>query len=398
MSYERPPYSLFRQSIDFVHKKGVYPWLTRGEAEKDREIAHHRALEHMKRVQEHRILIEGMRALFTYNDPAVATRFLGQDIKNPLFFSAGIDKKGEVDEFLCDAQGFGGIVSGSFTEIPFEGNKPPRLFLLRPDLGFINRMKYPGDGTDPVIERWKKQKGPRGYMRLASLGASTPSFIAGTAVEDALTAARKLAPYSDGIEHNISTPNTPGQRAQQTPEFIREHAVEARKIREDTGKPFGYKLSPDLPRHQLYILSETIASEGADYISIANTTTSEEVRSRLRSPNRGELGGISGEPLRRLALEQAHIVYEATEGKIEIKGGGGISEAEHMWEMMTWGGANVVELLSGFVHPETSTPNFSWYKLQEFHAAMRVLGIRDMKEFHRDLRGQRVPYPRRRAA
>ena len=379
----------FRAGIDTFHQHIIYPLLTSGRAKEDREVAHERANKLMRGIQEHAVLLAGMRWLFSHKDPALVTDFAGITLPNPLGIAAGLDKRAETYHFLGEGQGFGFVTVGSLAQ-PYDGNPRPRIFHHEEDNAYTNRLGFPGDGVFQAEQRLRNDQRIHHYELMARIGGSKPSFEAGTVEADMLESGDAVKNYVAGTEYNLSSPNTEGVRGLQEPDWVRAFSREAKR----THTPFWYKLSPDLPDGKLADLAEVMVEEGVSGIALTNTTTNPDIRTSLRSPHKYEVGGVSGNPLTELALHKSRVVYEATKGKLSIQRAGGVRTTKDMWNAMTTGGADVVEVLTAYVEKETSTPNFSWYMLTEFKAAMEILGITDMAHFRRELKGRRnVPYP-----
>jgi len=83
-----------------------------------------------------------------------------------------------------------------------------------------------------------------------------------------------------------------------------------------------------------------------DAIIVANTTVS---RPALKSRHRDEAGGLSGAPLKPLALKALRDFRAASGGKIPLIGVGGIATAEEAWERMR-AGASLVQLYTAMVY------------------------------------------------
>ena len=79
---------------------------------------------------------------------------------------------------------------------------------------------------------------------------------------------------------------------------------------------------------------------------VSNTTIS---RPDLKSHHAGEVGGLSGAPLRALALQRLRDFRSATGGELPLIGVGGIASAEHAWERIR-AGASLVQLNSAMVY------------------------------------------------
>jgi dihydroorotate dehydrogenase len=85
---------------------------------------------------------------------------------------------------------------------------------------------------------------------------------------------------------------------------------------------------------------------GIDAIIVANTTVS---RPRLRSKNAGETGGLSGAPLKPLAMKALREFRAASGGEIPLIGVGGIANADDAWERIR-AGASLVQLYTAMVY------------------------------------------------
>jgi len=79
---------------------------------------------------------------------------------------------------------------------------------------------------------------------------------------------------------------------------------------------------------------------------VSNTTIS---RPGLRSRHAGEVGGLSGAPLRELALQRLRDFRSASGGALPLIGVGGIASAEDAWQRIR-AGASMVQLYSALVY------------------------------------------------
>jgi dihydroorotate dehydrogenase len=79
---------------------------------------------------------------------------------------------------------------------------------------------------------------------------------------------------------------------------------------------------------------------------VANTTVS---RPPLKSRFAGEAGGLSGAPLKPLALEALRAFHVASGGAIPLIAAGGIARADDAWARIR-AGASLVQLYSAMVY------------------------------------------------
>lgn len=379
-----------RDGIDTIHRRVLYPYLTRGEAGDDREIAHERTIDLMQSVQNHELALSVLEKLFTYEDEILVTSFNGYELRNPLGVAAGFDKRVEVVPFLW-ALGPGFVKVGSICLLEYSGNPRPRIFFLEEDQGIINRMGFPGEGVDRAEERLAKLQ-EDGYMPVVSIAASKPSFDQEKQIEHYVEVARRLALYGLWPEVNVSSPNTPGVRGLQEPGVFMELNKELTSIYNKVGKYPSNKFGPDLEQEKLFKNIRTALDNGNRAVVLANTSTDPSLRSNLRSSHRNEVGGLSGPPIRQKTLEISHLVYKEFGEDVEINAAGSISGARDLWESLTYGGARIGDVLTALVLPQTSCPSFFYSTLREFASAMRRMGLESMEDF-RHLRGKKIPYP-----
>ncbi len=388
-----------RGSADTVHHRLVFPYITRG-SKVDREVAHEHAIDLMKNVQNLR-LVDAMGALFNYRDPILKIKVKGIEhpLPNPLFIAPGFDKKLEIHKLLGEGFGFGGVKVGTVTLIPYggnprkdeKGNPTPRIFDLPNNRGLINRMGFPGDGAQKAKERLEKDDKERDYGLIISVGASMPSFKNGTAIEDYATAVEILAPFGDGFEINISSPNTEGVRAMI--DVLDDLSSRLDPIFEKTGKAVFYKLSPDLTTQQLEGALIILKKHICHGVALTNTTTDQNVRLNLLSDKYiEEKGGISGQPLKDKALKASRNAYKFMGEEMPISRAGGIADIRDLWIALTQGGATTAEVYTAFVRRETSGPNFVYYMMKDLAKAMRRLEMQSMDDFQ-EYRGKNLALP-----
>ncbi len=81
-------------------------------------------------------------------------------------------------------------------------------------------------------------------------------------------------------------------------------------------------------------------------IIVSNTTVS---RPTLKSRHGAEAGGLSGRPLKVMALGALRKFHRASAGDIPLIGVGGIENADDAWERIR-AGASLVQLYSAMVY------------------------------------------------
>lgn len=270
-------------------------------------------------------------------DPVLATEIAGLRLPNPVGLAAGFDKDARVPAQMLGF-GFGFVEVGTLTPLPQTGNPRPRLFRLVEDRAVINRMGFNNGGQADAIgrlQRLARRAGPVGV----NIGANkdSPDRIA-----DYATGARACAAVADYLTVNISSPNTPGLRALQSAEALKEllHGVIP------CPKPVFLKVAPDLEPDEIDAVARVAMDSGVSALIVSNTTIS---RPPLRSRHAGEAGGLSGAPLASLALQRLRDFRGATGGALPLISAGGVGDADDAYARIR-AGAAAVQLYSALVY------------------------------------------------
>ena len=165
-------------------------------------------------------------------------------------------------------------------------------------------------------------------------------------IEDYAAGVRAMAPVADYITINISSPNTPGLRQLQDEGALNALLRAVNEARPEDGPPIFLKVAPDLGEGEPDQIVRVATQHQVDAIIVANTTVS---RPPLKSRHQGEGGGLSGEPLKPLALKALRAFREASGATIPLIGVGGIANADDAWERIR-AGASLVQLYSAMVY------------------------------------------------
>jgi dihydroorotate dehydrogenase len=270
---------------------------------------------------------------------SLRTRVAGIDFPSPVGLAAGFDKDAEVAEGMLGL-GFGFVEVGTVTPKPQPGNPKPRLFRLASDQAVINRLGFNNHGQDAAFERLRRGLRIHGVIGV-NVGANKDStdFIA-----DYAAGVRRMAPVARYVAINISSPNTPGLRGLQDQGALEELLAAVRSVRGN--KPVFLKVAPDLADGDHERIVRAAIDHGIDALIVGNTTVS---RPPLRSRHAGEAGGLSGAPLKPLALEALRKFRSASAGQIPLIGVGGIASADDAWERIR-AGASLVQLYTAMIY------------------------------------------------
>lgn len=295
------------------------------------------------------------------------TEVAGLAFPNPLGMAAGFDKDGEVPDALLGI-GFGFAEVGSITPRPQAGNPRPRLFRLAEDRAVINRMGFNNGGAAAAAARLAARQ-RRGIVGV-NVGANKDSA---DRVADYAQMTRVMAPLADYLAVNISSPNTPGLRALQDEGALTALLDAVLEARGESGPPVFLKVAPDLEPADIEAIARIALDKRLGALIVSNTTIS---RPALRSRHAGETGGLSGGPLRPLALQRLRDFRQATGGALPLVGVGGIAGAEDAWQRIR-AGASLVQLYSAMVY---EGPGIARRIVRGLEALMRRDGFTSLAE------------------
>lgn len=271
----------------------------------------------------------------------LAVDVAGISFPNPIGMAAGFDKDGEVPDQLL-ALGFGFAEVGSITPLPQAGNPKPRLFRLTADRAVINRMGFNNGGADAAHARLSARAIRPGVVGI-NIGANKDST---DRIADYATMTRIMAPLATYLAVNISSPNTPSLRALQDKSALTELLDAVIAARGEGAPPVFLKVAPDLEPADIDAIARIAIDRQLGALIVSNTTIS---RPTLQSHHAGETGGLSGAPLRPLALQRIRDFRSATGGAMPLIGVGGIASAEDAWARIR-AGASLVQLYSALVY------------------------------------------------
>lgn len=271
----------------------------------------------------------------------LATTVAGLAFPNPVGIAAGFDKDGEVPDAVLGL-GFGFAEVGSITPKPQDGNPKPRLFRLVEDRAVINRMGFNNRGAEAAARRLAARAGQPGIVGI-NIGANKDSE---DRIADYATMTRVMAPLASYLAVNISSPNTPGLRALQDEAALKDLLDAVLEERGPNGPPVFLKVAPDLTPADVDAIARIAMDRKLDALIVSNTTIS---RPSMQSHHVGEAGGLSGAPLKRLALTRLRDFRTATGAQMPLIGVGGISSGEDAWERIR-AGASLVQLYSALVY------------------------------------------------
>jgi dihydroorotate dehydrogenase len=293
----------------------------------------------------------------------------GVRFSNRVGIAAGFDKNG-VALAGIEALGAGFVEVGTILVEPWSGNDVrPRVKRLLPVHGIWNRLGFPSHGLEQIARNLRafaalKRRGlvigcnigPHpGHVRAA---ANLAEYLA-IARDELLYLARALFDVADFFVVNLSSPNTPGLRQllegeelkdgllQPVRELLRHFEV---KSHHSHFTPLLLKLPPEDASRAPWtvqgldgVVRPLIDNDVCDGFVAVNTSTS------LAQELGEETGGVSGAPLRPLALRTVNTLRQIAGDRALILGSGGIMAPKDSIAFAE-AGADLVEIYSGMVY------------------------------------------------
>jgi len=280
------------------------------------------------------------------NDPV---ELLGLRFRNRVGLAAGLDKNGDCIE-AWDRLGFGFVEVGTVTPRPQPGNPKPRMFRLPQHQALINRLGFNNKGVDHLVARVRKGRCKAVLGINIGKNADTAVESAGDDYEACL---RKVHRWAGYVTVNISSPNTKNLRDLQEEEQLRALLQRLRRVREELAQkegrrvPMLVKLAPDLESAELARIGTVARENGADGLIATNTTIGRPGLDGVR--HAGEAGGLSGAPLKPLALAALRTLRQALGRDFPLIGLGGILTGADAAERRD-AGADLVQIYTGFIY------------------------------------------------
>ena len=263
------------------------------------------------------------------------TRVAGLNLPNPVGLAAGFDKNATALPALLQT-GFGFLEVGAATPRPQPGNPKPRLFRLSEDHAAINRFGFNNDGMDAIADRLAATPGMIGL----NLGANKDSD---DRASDFAKVIARCGAHIAFATVNVSSPNTEKLRDLQGKDALA--ALLAGVVAANSaGVPVFLKIAPDLSGDEVQDVADVANAAGIAGLIATNTTLD---RDGLQSTHKGEMGGLSGQPL--FDKSTRVLARLSTLTNLPIIGVGGVGSAEQAYAKIR-AGASAVQLYTALVY------------------------------------------------
>ena len=258
------------------------------------------------------------------------TKIRNIEFNSPIIAASGTFGYGDEVKKFVDLSKLGCVITKSITLEPRIGNPSPRIF--ESESGMINAIGLANLGVKKFC-----------IEKLPDLGNINTNFlisIAGSNFDDYVKVMEEIENCDGshvGYEINISCPNV----KEGGMEFGVDHEVTLKltsELRKLTHKILIIKLSPNVTSIEKIALAAQ--DGGADAVSAVNTFVGMGINYRTGKMTLStKFGGVSGPPIKPLALAKIHKIYNEVE--IPIIGMGGISNFEDVVEFIRVGSTMV---------------------------------------------------------
>ena len=303
----------------------------------DPELAHSLAIKFLKNNY------LPLNLLTSQVSPKLEINVLGKVFKNPIGLAAGFDKNAEIYNSIFKL-GFGFAEVGTITPLPQYGNPKPRVFRLAEDEAIINRLGFPSLGMEKVKAIIQNNE-PTGILGI-NIGPNKEST---SKIEDYLKCFEYFCNLCDYICINISSPNTPNLRDLHEKNKIEELlvAIKSKQKQLNNTTKVLLKISPDITKKNISELATIALNQKIDGVVLTNTTI--DRNKNLKSPNQGELGGLSGKPLQQSSNFIIKEFYKIIEKQIPIIGVGGVFDGKSALDKIK-SGASLIQPYTSMVY------------------------------------------------
>lgn len=261
----------------------------------------------------------------------LAVDIAGLKLKNPTMLAAGILGMSGASMLEVIRNGAGAVVTKSLGLKPRKGYANPAI--VQVPCGIINAMGLP----NPSINSFGEE-----ILEIKQLKLDVPLIVSvyGFSAEDFAKVAQKAEKIgADAVELNVSCPHVEGTGCEigQNPKLV---AEVVKKVKATVKKPVILKLTPNVD--DIVAIAEAGAKAGADAITAINTVRAMKIDVETTKPIlANKFGGLSGPPIKPIAVRCVYEIYERV--KTPIIGCGGVATWEDAVEFLL-AGASAVQI------------------------------------------------------
>ena len=237
--------------------------------------------------------------------------FLGKNLSGPFTIPSGIVtcSTNIINRFFDLIPEVGVLTTKSIGPEPRQGYREPILTQYQPGC-FTNAVGLTNPGVEKSAELLAQLAIPPDRFLLIS--------IFGASVEEYVDVAKKLAPYGDGLELNLSCPHAKGlgMAMGQDPALVEEIVSSVKAV---VHVPVVAKLTPNVPN--IAEIARAAVNGGANAICAINTMGPERYDAFGHPILSNEKGGVSGKEIMPVALKCVSEIRGAVNCPIIACGG-----------------------------------------------------------------------------
>ena len=245
-------------------------------------------------------------------------QFLGKSISGPFTIPSGIVATATpiISHLFANVPQIGVMTTKSIGPAPRLGNREPIMTQYAPGC-FMNAVGLTNPGAEEAAQQFANLEVPEDRFLLCS--------IFGGSVEEIVEVAEKLAPFSDGLELNLSCPHAKGYGMDmgQDANLVKEITQAVKAV---VNVPVIPKLTPNVPN--IGEIASAAAEGGADALCAINTVGPAYYTAHGYPILTNTLGGMSGKGVLPIALKCVREIRQAVD--LPIIGCGGISSADNV--------------------------------------------------------------------
>jgi len=247
---------------------------------------------------------------------ALQYEFLGKSLSGPFTIPSGIIATATpiIQRIFDTMPEVGVMTTKSIGPLPRPGNREPIMTQYAPGC-FMNAVGLTNPGAEAAAAQFAELSVPADRFLLTS--------IFGGSVEEIVAVAEMLAPYSDGLELNLSCPHAKGYGMDmgQDAGLVQEITAAVKAV---VDIPVVPKLTPNVPN--IGEIASAAVAGGADALCAINTVGPAYYTSHGAPVLTNKLGGMSGRGVLPVALKCVKEIREAVD--VPIIGCGGIATVE----------------------------------------------------------------------
>lgn len=265
-------------------------------------------------------------------------------LPNPVMPAAGTYGVGTESSSFGSLSDLACFTTKSLSFEPWEGHQGKNLAPTSSG-GMVNSVGL----KNPGIQRWLAEH----YPNLVRLGCRIVVSIWGHDEQEVFQCASAVGPCEQvvAVELNLSCPNHRDPRflVSNDPRAVGDYVAAASEALTPSSMQIWAKLAPTTP--DLVSVAEAAVSNGADAVTLVNTLSAMEVDLENRRPVvSGTYGGLSGPPLRPVALRAVHQVHNALP-EVPIVGVGGVGSGRDALELIAVGASAIQVGTASFRDP-----------------------------------------------